>query len=47
MLNLGLSFLRIVGDYKIYTEFVPWHPPQNHHLIYLTLYIDLYLLLTS
>ena len=48
MLNLGWSFLSVVGAYKIYTESVTWNPPlPNHHLFYLTLYIDLSVLLTS
>ena len=29
MLNLGLYFLRIIGAYKIYTEFVPFQFVQN------------------
>ena len=47
MLNLGLYLLRAVGAYKIYTEFAPWKFVRNHHAFYLTLYIDVYILLTS
>ena len=47
MLDLGLYFLRVVGDYEMYTQFVPWNSVQNYHWFYLTLYIDLCLLLTS
>ena len=30
-LNLGLYILRVVGDYKIYTGFVPWQIIPNFH----------------
>ena len=29
MLNLGLSFLHVVGYFKIYTGFVTWKFPQK------------------
>ena len=45
--NLGLSFIRVVGAYKIYTQFVPWKIPQNYHSFCLTLYIDSCLLFTK
>ena len=41
MLNVGLYFLRLVGSYKIYTEFVLGVLSENYHLFYLTLNIDL------
>ena len=41
MLILGLSFLRVVGAYKVYSEFVPWEFFWNYHSLYLALYIDL------
>ena len=47
MLNLGLSFIRVVGAYKIHTEFFPLENLQNYHWFYLTLYINLCILLTS
>ena len=47
MLDLGLYLLCIIGAYKIYTEFYPWQFVQNHDEFYLTLYIDLCILLTS
>ena len=47
MVILGLSFLHVVETYKIYTKFVSWQFFQNDLLFYLTLYIDLYHLLTS
>ena len=47
MLNLGLSFLRVAGYFKIYTDFVTWGFPQNYYVCYLTLYIYLCLLLNS
>ena len=47
ILNLGLSYLRVVGDFKIYTEFVTWQFSRNYHVFYLTLYIYLCILLTS
>ena len=47
MISLGLSFLCVVGDYKIYTEFVPRDFFQNPYWFYYTLYIDLFLLVTS
>ena len=47
MLNLGLYLQRILRAYKIYTEFFPWETFWNDDLFYLTLYIDLYLLLNS
>ena len=25
LINLGLSFVRVVGTYNIYTEFSPWY----------------------
>ena len=31
MLNLGPSFLRFVGAYKIYTDLDPWKSPQKYH----------------
>ena len=45
MLNSCLSLLCIGGPYKIYIEFILWKFVQNYHLFYLTLCIDLYLLL--
>ena len=37
MLNLGLYLPRVVGAYKIYTEFVPWKCFQNYHYFFLNL----------
>ena len=30
MLDLGIYFLRVVGTYKSYTEFVPWKFVRNY-----------------
>ena len=47
MLNLGLSLLRFLEAYKIYTEFFPWQFVQNDHEYDLNLYIYLCLSLIS
>ena len=47
ILILGLSFLRVVGAYNIYTDFVPWQVVLYYHLFYLALYIDLCRYITS
>ena len=47
MFNLEVSFLGVVGAYKIFTDCFPWIILWNYNLVYLTLYIDLCLLLTS
>ena len=48
MLNLGLSFLHVVGTNKIYTEFVTWIFLTKLPLfLFLTLYINLCLVLTN
>ena len=47
MLNLGLSFLRVLEAHKIYTEFVPWYSVRNYHSFDFTLYIDSCLFLAS
>ena len=47
MLNLGLFTLLVLGAYKIYTEFVTWQCIQSFHLFYLTVYIDLSILLNA
>ena len=31
ILNIGLSFLRVLGAYNIYSEFVPWQYFRNYH----------------